>query len=36
MDEIFGGHSAVRDAQILNQLQNQIHQSTLPTKTEIS
>ncbi|CEI93030.1 hypothetical protein RMCBS344292_07275 [Rhizopus microsporus] len=34
MDEIFGGQSAVRDAEIMNQVQNRVNQSSIPVETK--
>lgn len=39
MDEIFGGQSAIHDAQIMNEVQNRINQNPIATngnKTETS
>ncbi|CAO3700999.1 hypothetical protein G6F70_007917 [Rhizopus microsporus] len=34
MDEIFGGQSAVRDAEIMNQVQNKVNQSSIPVEAK--
>ncbi|CEG84215.1 Putative D-xylose-proton symporter [Rhizopus microsporus] len=34
MDEIFGGQSAVRDAEIMNQVQSKVNQTSIPVEAK--